>query len=171
VFLHVCPHRRNTLALVEKTLHVGFIIANAPPQLVPSGADLRAAPLPQCSFRNSKKLGKLRGPIDQKTTSKIEGFRRILGDPIYGEILWRMAHERRADAIPNTQLQIDVVDAMERAARGIHKAHSLAEEIGDTSFISVLDRLQIRSMTTIRNLEVLRQLDGELENLAGRQVA
>jgi hypothetical protein len=112
-----------------------------------------------------------RGPIDQKTTSKIEGFRRILGDPIYGEILWRIAHERRADAIPNTQLQIDVVDAMERAVRGIHKAHSLAEEIGDTSFISVLDRLQIRSMTTIRNLEALRGLVAELAKLAGRQVA
>jgi hypothetical protein len=72
-----------------------------------------------------------RGPIDQKTTAKIEGFRRILGDPIYREILWRIAHARRANAIPNAQLQIKVVDAMERAARGIHKANSLTEEIGD----------------------------------------
>ena len=112
-----------------------------------------------------------RGPIDQKTTAKIEGFRRILGDPIYGEILWRVAHARRANAIPNAQLQINVVDAMERATRGIHKANSLAEEIGDTPFISVLDRLQIRSMTTIRNLETLRQLVTELEKLSGRQAA
>jgi hypothetical protein len=112
-----------------------------------------------------------RGPIDQKTTAKIEGFRRILGDPIYGEILWRIAHARRANAIPNAQLQINVASAMERAARGIHKANSLAEEVGDTAFIALLDRLQIRSMTTIRNLEVLRQLVGELEKLAGRQVA
>ena len=112
-----------------------------------------------------------RGPIDQKTTAKIEGFRRILGDPIYGEILWRVAHARRANAIPNAQLQINVADAMERATRGIHKANSLAEEIGDTPFISVLDRLQIRSMTTIRNLETLRQLVTELEKLSGRQAA
>jgi hypothetical protein len=112
-----------------------------------------------------------RGPIDQKTTAKIEGFRRILGDPIYGEILWRIAHERRANAIPNAQLQINVVDAMERASRGIHKANSLAEEIGDTPFISVLDRLQIRSMTTIRSIEALRQLVAELEKLSGRQAA
>src|SRR5271170_1256223 len=49
-----------------------------------------------------------RGPIDQKTTAKIEGFRRILGDPIYGEIVWRIAHGRRANAIPNAQLQINV---------------------------------------------------------------
>jgi hypothetical protein len=112
-----------------------------------------------------------RGPIDQKTTAKIEGFQRILGGPIYGEILWRIAHARRANAIPNAQLQINVVDAMERATRGIHKANSLAEEIGDTPFISVLDRLQIQSMTTIRNLEALRQLVAELEKLTGRQAA
>jgi hypothetical protein len=112
-----------------------------------------------------------RGPIDQKTTAKVEGFRRILGDPIYGEILWRIAHARRANAIPNAQLQINVVDAMERATRGIHKANSLAEQIGDTPFISVLDRLQIRSMTTIRNLEALRQLVSELENVANQQAA
>jgi SpoVK/Ycf46/Vps4 family AAA+-type ATPase len=112
-----------------------------------------------------------RSPIDQKTTAKIDGFRRILGDPIYGEILWRIAHARRANAIPNAQLQINVLDAMERATRGIHKANSLAEEIGDTPFISVLDRLQIRSMTTIRNLEALRQLVAELEKLTGRKAA
>jgi hypothetical protein len=112
-----------------------------------------------------------RGPIDQKTTAKIDGFRRILGDPIYGEILWRIAHARRANAIPNAPLQINVADAMERASRGIHKANSLAEEVGDTAFIAVLDRLQIRSMTTIRNLQVLKQLVAELEKLAGRQAA
>jgi hypothetical protein len=112
-----------------------------------------------------------RGPINQKTTAEIEGFRRILGDSIYGKILWRIAHARRANAIPNAQLQIDVVEAMERATRGIHKAHSLAEGIGDTQFVSVLDRLQIRSMTTIRNLETLKHLVAELEELAARQAA
>ena len=112
-----------------------------------------------------------RGPIDQKTTARIEGFRRILGDPIYGEILWRVARARRANAVPNTQLQADVSEAMERAARGIRKAHSLAEEIGDTQFVSVLERLRIRSMTTIRNLEALKLLVLELENLAAQHAA
>jgi hypothetical protein len=112
-----------------------------------------------------------RGLIDQKTTARIEGFRRILGDPIYGEILWRVARARRANAVPNAQLQADVSEAMERTARGIRKAHSLAEEIGDTQFVSVLDRLKIRSMTTIRNLEALKLLVLELENVAARQAA
>jgi hypothetical protein len=112
-----------------------------------------------------------RGPVDQKTTAKIEGFRRILGDPIYGEILWRVSRARRANAIPNAQLQSDVSDAMERAARGIRKAHSLSEEIGDTQFVSVLDQLQIRSMTTVRNLETLKRLVTALEEFAARAAA
>ena len=112
-----------------------------------------------------------RGPIDQRTTAKIEGFRRILGNSIYGEILGRIAHAKRANGIPNAQLQADVADAMERAARGIRKAHSLAEEIGDTRFMLVLDELHIGSMTTISSLAALKGLVTELEGVAARQAA
>jgi len=112
-----------------------------------------------------------RGPIDQRITGKIEGFRRILGDPIYGEILWRVARTQKANAIPNAQLQTNVAEAMERASRGIRKAQSLAESIGDTQFVSVLDRLHIGSMTTISNLEALKHLVSELEGLAGQPAA
>ena len=112
-----------------------------------------------------------RGPVDQETTAKIEGFRRILGDSIYGEILWRIARARRANEIPNAQLQMETADAVERAARGIRKAHSLAEVVGDTQFVSVFDRLEIGSMTTIRNLEALKQLVAELESMAAQQAA
>jgi len=112
-----------------------------------------------------------RGPIDQKTTERIEGFRRILGDSIYGEILWRAAQARSANEIPNAELQGNVAEIMERAARGVNRAHSLSEEIGDTQFVTVLDLLRIGSMTTIRNLETLRRLVEELERAAGRQAA
>jgi hypothetical protein len=89
----------------------------------------------------------------------------------HGEILWRIARARRANEIPNAQLQVETADAVERAARGIRKAHSLAEVVGDTQFVSVLDGLQIGSMTTIRNLEALKQLVVELESLAAQQAA
>jgi hypothetical protein len=108
-----------------------------------------------------------RGPIAQETTAKIEGFRRTLGDPIYGEILWRIARSRQANAIPNAQLQAAVADAMERASRGFSRTQSLAESIGDTQFVSVLDRLHITSMSAIPNLEALRRLVSELEEVAG----
>src|SRR5579864_4766922 len=107
-----------------------------------------------------------RGPIDQKTTARIEGFRRILGDPIYGEILWRVANARRANDIPNAQMQAQVAEAMERASRGVRKAHSLSESIDDTQFVSVLERLHIGTMSAIPNLEALRTLVSELERLA-----
>ena len=112
-----------------------------------------------------------RGPIDQKTTVRIEGFRRILGDPIYGEILWRIAQARQANAIPNAQLQADVAEAMERASRGFSKVHALAERIGETSFIAILDRLRIESMTTIPRLETLKSLVAQLEQEAARTAA
>jgi hypothetical protein len=112
-----------------------------------------------------------RGPIDQKTTARIEGFRRILGDAIYGEILWRAGHARRANDIPNAQFQANVAEAMERAARGVHKAKSLAEQVGEASFIAVMDKLQIESMTTVPRLEALKTLVTELEEEAARSVA
>ena len=112
-----------------------------------------------------------RGPIDQQTTGKIEGYRRILGDPIYGEILWRIAHARQANAIPNAQLQANVAEAMERASRGVRKAHSLADQIGEAPFIATLDRLRIESITTIPRLEALKTLVSELESLAGTPAA
>ena len=112
-----------------------------------------------------------RGPIDQKTTVRIEGFRRILGEPIYGEILWRVAHARQANAIPNAQLQANVAEAMERASRGFSKAHKLVEQIGETSFVAILDRLRIESMMTIPRLEMLKTLVAELEREAARTAA
>jgi hypothetical protein len=112
-----------------------------------------------------------RGPIDQQTTARIEGFRRILGDLIYGEILWRVARARHANAIANTQLQAKVAEAMERASRGIRKTHSLAESIGDTQFVSVLGRLHIRSISAIPSLEALRRLVSELQQVAARSAA
>jgi hypothetical protein len=112
-----------------------------------------------------------RGPIDQKTTGRIEAFRRILGDAIYGEILWRVARAKKANEIPNAQVQAEVTDAGERAIRGIQKAHSLAEEIGDTRFVAVLDHFQIGSMATIPSLATLKGLVMELEALAARQAA
>lgn len=112
-----------------------------------------------------------RGPIDQKTTARIEGFQCILGDAIYGEILWRGGHARRANEIPNAQFQANVAEAMERAARGVHKADSLAERIGEASFIAVMDKLQIDSMSSIPRLECLKNLVAELEKEAARSVA
>ena len=104
-----------------------------------------------------------RGPIDQKITVKIEGFRRILGGSIYGEILWRVARVQKASAIPNAQLQQEVASVAERATHGIQRVNALAEQIGDTEFVSILDGLKIGSMATIPRLETLKQLADELE--------
>jgi hypothetical protein len=111
------------------------------------------------------------GPIDQRVTTKIEELRGIVGDPIFGEILWRIARARKANAIPNSQLQTNVAEAMERASRGVRKAHSVSESVSDTEVVSLLDRLQIQSMDAIPNLAALKELVRELERLAGSPAA
>lgn len=111
------------------------------------------------------------GPIDQRVTTKIEAFRCSIGTPIFGEILWRVARARKANAIPNAQLQSGVAEAMERASRGVRKARSISESISDTVVVSVLDRLGIQSMDAIPNLAVLKKLVTELERLAGDPAA
>jgi hypothetical protein len=57
------------------------------------------------------------------------------------------------------------------SARGVHKVNSLTEQIGEASFIAVMNRLQIESMTTIPRLESLKLLVNELEQEAARSVA
>jgi hypothetical protein len=111
------------------------------------------------------------GPIDQKTTTKIEGLRGSIGDPIFGEILWRIARTRKANAIPNAQLQTSVVEAMERASRGVRRARSISESVSDTAVVSVLDRLGVQSVDAIPNLATLRELVRELERPAGSPAA
>src|SRR5215472_737999 len=111
------------------------------------------------------------GPIDQRVTTKIEGFRGSLGNLIFGEILWRVARARKANAIPNAQLQSRVAEAMERASRGVRKARSISKSVSDTAVFSVLDRLGIQSMDAIPNLAILKELVRELERLAGNPAA
>ena len=123
------------------------------------------------SLVEAKTNAVVRGPIDQNATAKIDSFRRLLGNRLHGEILWRVARSPKASAIPNAQLQSSVVDAMERATRGVRRANTLAETVGDTAFISVLDSLQIGSMTTIPSLEALKRLVFELERLEEQQAA
>jgi hypothetical protein len=111
------------------------------------------------------------GPIDQRVTTRIEELRGIVGNPIFGEILWRIARARKANAIPNAQVQANVAEAMERASRGVSRARSLTEVVSDTRVISVLDRLHIPSMEAIPNLATLKQLVRELEEVAGSPAA
>jgi hypothetical protein len=112
-----------------------------------------------------------RGPIDQKLTARIEGFRGALGEPIYKEILYLMAKVERARDIPNTQLQQQIVHWMERAQLGIEKVRTLAEQLGETRFTTVLHRLQVNPKVSLPDLETLKILAAELDSEAARTAA
>jgi hypothetical protein len=112
-----------------------------------------------------------RGPIDQNLTAEIEGFRGALGEPIYREILYLMAKVERARDIPNAQLQQQIVHWMERALRGIEKVRTLAEQVGETRFTTVMHRLQVNPKAPLPDLETLRILAAELDSEAARTAA
>jgi hypothetical protein len=112
-----------------------------------------------------------RGPIDQKMTAKIEGFRGALGEPIYAEILRLMAKVERARDIPNAQLQLQIAHWMERALRGIEKVRTLAKQIGENRFTAVVQQLEVNPTAPLPDLETLKVLAAELEQEAVRVAA
>lgn len=111
------------------------------------------------------------GPIDQNLTRKIEEYERLLGEPLYLEILKRAARTERARDIPNAAQQGNVLECMERASRGISRVRDLAERVGDARFIDVLDYHRVDSVTKIPSLDVLKQLVAALESVAHPNVA
>lgn len=110
--------------------------------------------------------GAARGPIDSELTTRIESLPRVLGLPIYRELLWRIARAKEASKIPNAELQADVLSAGERAIRGVRRANAFADTLGEMQFIAILDSLQIGSMATIPNLDTLKRLVHQLESCA-----
>lgn len=115
--------------------------------------------------------GDTRGPVDQLLTAEIEGFRELLGAPIYTEILRRAGHSRDVRTIPNAERQRRAVEWMRAAARGFERLRQLAEIVGDAQFFAVAKRFKIASVTELPSLAVLKQLVEELESLANQQVA
>lgn len=140
-------------ALPKWALPAGKAAANTHPTPAP-----KPAPVP-------------RGPIDQKMTAKIEGFRGTLGEPIYAEILRLMAKVEHARDIPNAQLQLQIAHWMERALRGIEKVRTLAEQIGETRFTAVVRQLQVNPAAPLPDLETLKILAAELESEAAGTAA
>jgi len=115
--------------------------------------------------------GDTRGPVDQRLTAEIEGFRGTLGEPIYAEILRRAGHSTDARTIPNAERQKQTIEKMQAAARGFRRMRHLAELVGDAQFFAVAERFKIASDTELPSLAALKQLVEDLESVANQQVA
>jgi SpoVK/Ycf46/Vps4 family AAA+-type ATPase len=115
--------------------------------------------------------GDTRGPVDQRLTAEIEGFRGTLGAPIYAEILRRAGHSTGARTIPNAERQKQTIEKMQAAARGFERLRHLAELAGDAQFFAVAERFKIASVTELPSLAALKQLVEDLESVANQQVA
>jgi hypothetical protein len=113
----------------------------------------------------------MRGPVDHKLTSEIEGFRSMLGVDIYAEILRRAGHSKDARTIPNADRQKNVVEWMQAAARGFERLNGLVQIAGDARFIAAMDNLKFSTTACLPSLAALKQLIDELESISGQQVA
>jgi hypothetical protein len=116
-----------------------------------------ALPAGECQRRDT------RGPIDPTLTARIEGFRHLLGDAIYVEILCRAGHSRDARTIPNADRQKIAAEWMEAAERGLQRVHTLADKVGPNRFMEVANQLEITSIDTIPSLDMLKRLVETLE--------
>jgi hypothetical protein len=113
----------------------------------------------------------VRGPVDHRLTSEIEGFRSMLGVDIYAEILRRAGHSKDARTIPNADRQKNVVEWMQAAARGFERLNGLVQIAGDARFIAAMDNLKFSTTACLPSLAALKQLIDELESISGQQVA
>ena len=134
-------------------------IPTLPSWALPKGH--KAAMPPQMSETSGKenkaRLSVPKGPLDASVTTKIEGFRRELGDALFGSIL-AMAHVRSAREIPNQHVQQNVLKWMESGVRGMTRVREIAAALPEREFYAILDDHGVESLTKVPNFGVLEKL-------------
>ena len=123
----------------------GHKAANHPQMSETSGKESKTRPLVQ------------KGPLDASVTTKIEGYRRELGDALFGSIL-AMAHVRSAREIPNQHVQQNVLKWMESGVRGMARVREIAASLPEREFYAILDDHGVESLTKVPNFGVLEKL-------------
>lgn len=112
-----------------------------------------------------------KGPLDASVTAKIEGHRQELGHVLYQSILATVAQVRSARDIPNQQAQLSVLKWMESASRGMNQIRTIAADIPETTFYSILDRHGVQSLAGVPNFGVLKNLVDEMAQATARETA
>ena len=134
-------------------------IPTLPSWALPKGH--KAANSPQMSETSGKenkaRLSVQKGPLDASVTTKIEGFRRDLGDALFGSIL-AMARVRSAREIPNQHVQQNVLKWMESGVRGMTRVREIAAALPEREFYAILDDHGLESLTKVPNFGVLEKL-------------
>lgn len=122
-------------------------------------------------FEQAKSSPVAKGPLDASVTAKIEGHRQELGHVLYQSILATVAQVRSARDIPNQQAQLSVLKWMESASRGMNQIRTIAADIPETTFYSILDRHGVQSLAGVPNFGVLKNLVDEMAQATARETA
>lgn len=112
-----------------------------------------------------------KGPIDPKLTSRIESFRKLLGDGVYTEILSRAGFAHEARLVPNAGRQKDALKWMEAAARGYERIHLISQGGGAEHLAAILQHMRLHALQDLPNLEALRFVADTLESVMPQTAA
>jgi hypothetical protein len=116
--------------------------------------------VPQGSTQPSK------SPLDPALTTRIEAFRRVVGDALYFEVFRRGGSARNAHELPRVEAQHWILQQMEILDRGIKRVRVLAQEVHENIFYGVLDAHKVQSIDKIPSFEVLKAVVNDLQNTA-----
>jgi len=146
-------------------------VPNLPAWALPKGHAAAKRPDATGMSEQVKSSSVAKGPLDASVTAKIEGHRQELGQPLYQSILAAVAQVRSARDIPNQQTQLSVLKWMESASRGMNHVRTIAADIPETTFYSILDRHGVQSLARVPNFGILKKLVDELVEATAHETA
>ena len=109
--------------------------------------------------------------MDVQATSRIESFRKQLGNAIYAEILKNAGHCDSARGILTRQRQVHVLRTMQSAANHVQRVKTLTRRLGTHQLLAEMEELDLRSFADIPSFDLLVRLAQDLETIAARRAA
>jgi hypothetical protein len=157
-------HPKNIPNLPKWALPAGVVPIKEPEQIRKTASGPTAA---QSATRTTKPATTMPAPdttLDDALTTRIEGFRQIIGDALYFEVFRRGGSARNARELPSRQAQENVLQSLETRERGINKLRELAEEVHEDVFFGVLDAHKVQSIDKLPSFEILKAVVTDLQN-------
>jgi hypothetical protein len=102
--------------------------------------------------------------LDREKVNAVESYRQSFGDDLYLSQLIQIAGVNSARDIRDAETADKVLAVMNRTFGGLQKARVLAENMSEGRFFHVMDRLNIRSLDTIPNVQKLIELVRALDD-------
>jgi hypothetical protein len=109
--------------------------------------------------------------IGAKLAAQIERYKKELGESLFQEILTVIGKAQTARSLSSDAVANNVLQWMERGARGIQKARDLGADLSVGEFDHVMSSQRIRNLNQVPTLKALSGLVVALEAFHGQPEA